>query len=346
MTSDLLSPARPFILPYADTLPRMDGRPRFCGRHVSLIGRLEIGANPWFGHGAVIRADGHFVRIGSDFRLGPMSTVHIAHDVHPTIVGDRVSVGRDSVVHACTVGDECVVEDEVVILDGSTVEDGVLVETGSIVFPRSVLKAGLIYAGCPAKPVRELELDERERRRAALDAASAAVPVPVLTAPTPENGSIFVAATASLVGPVCTAPGASVFFGCVLDGREAGIVIGENSNIQDNTRIDASSGRVAIGAEVTLGHNVRMEASEVGDRSLIGIGAKVAPGTVIDGDVLLAAGAVTTPGQRLEGGWLWGGRPARPLSRLDGARRAMMLATIRNYREYSEAFRLAQSHRS
>jgi carbonic anhydrase/acetyltransferase-like protein (isoleucine patch superfamily) len=59
--------------------------------------------------------------------------------------------------------------------------------------------------------------------------------------------------------------------------------------------------------------------------------------------VLLAAGSTTVEGQRLESGWLWAGRPARPLSRLDDAKRAMMAVIIEQYCGYADDFRRLQS---
>lgn len=352
MASELLSPKEPFVLPFDGVRPRFSSVAPRCGDMVSLIGRVEIGANPLFGAGAVVRADGHFVRIGDDFRLGEMSTVHIAHEVYPTIIGHRLTVGRNAVVHACTVGNDCVFEDNVVILDGSTVEDGVVVEAGSIVYPRSTLKAGLLYSGSPAKPIRELESGERDRRELAVYDAIAASLFNVMTgsqgalsqhAMDHISGEVFLAATAQCTGRIEAVSKASVFFGCRLDSGQHQIVICKNSNIQDNTVIDASEGDVHIGENVTIGHNVSIRASRIGNCSLIGIGSSLGAGTIVDEDVLLAAGSVTEPGQHLTRGWLWGGRPARQMSRLDESRRASMSAIVEQYCSYAAVYRVEQS---
>lgn len=337
--------ASPFTLPFEGTWPRFASEPRLCGADASVLGRVTLGARASLGAGTVIRADGHFVRIGDDFHLGEMSTVHIAHEVYPAIVGDRVAVGRDAVVHACTVGNDCVIEDGVVVLDGSVVEDGVLIEVGSTIFPRSTLKGGFAYAGSPAKPIRELAPGELEERARLLHETVAAS---LFTAATdaPDAGSfapnVFVGRTARLAGKVALAAGASILFGCRLDAAQAPIAIGAHTNVQDNTRIDASQGEVAIGPNTTIGHNVRIRAGRIGVRALIGIGSDLAVGTMVDDDVLLAAGSTTTPQQRLEGGWLWGGRPARPIARLNDARRGAMQDIVDQYRGYGAAYRAAQ----
>jgi carbonic anhydrase/acetyltransferase-like protein (isoleucine patch superfamily) len=346
MASALLPHVTPFILPFEGTWPRFASEPRLCGTGASVLGRVTLGTRASLGAGTVIRADGHFVRIGDDFHLGEMSTVHIAHEVYPAIVGDRVAVGRDAVVHACTVGDDCVIEDGVVVLDGSVVENGVLIEAGSTIFPRSTLNSGFAYAGSPAKPVRELAPGELEQRARLLHetvapslfmaAAGVAADIGGLPA------DVFVGRTARLAGRVELAAGVSILFGCRLDAAQSPIAIGTNTNVQDNTRIDASEGEVVIGPGTTIGHNVQIRAGRIGAHALIGIGADLAAGTIVDDDVLLAAGATTTPQQQLEGGWLWGGRPARPLSRLNDTRRAAMQDIVDQYRGYGAAYRAAQ----
>ncbi len=152
----------------------------------------------------------------------------------------------------------------------------------------------------------------------------------------------FIARTARLSGRIELADRASVFFGCDFDAGEFRIRIGERTNIQDNTYIRCEAGDTVIGRDTTLGHNVRLSSCSIGERALIGIGAIVAAGVAVEDDVMLAAGAVTQPGQRLESGWLWGGRPARALSRMNEAKRHVMQTIIGHYCGYAEAYARAQ----
>ena len=349
VASELLPLSRPFILPYDGTLPALKAHPERCGTDACLLGRLTMGERAWLGTGSVIRADGHFVQIGDDFRLGEMSTVHIAHDIFPTIIGDRVSVGRNAVVHACTVGDHCLIEDDVVILDGSILESHVLIEAGSTVFPRSKLEGGHVYSGSPAKAVRTLSPEEFKQLFKAADEAFVAALFATAKrekALVRLENQVFAAGTATIQGDVVAEACSSIFFGCQLDASSNPITIGANSNIQDNTVIEASDAAVAIGDNTTIGHNVLVRSCRIGARSLIGMGSRIDAGTIIDDDVLLAAGSTTTPGQHLEGGWLWGGRPARPISKLNDERRAMMALTVQQYRGYGAAYRDAQEQRA
>ena len=333
----------PLILPFAGVLPVFGGSPRPCGTGSSVLGRARIGDALVLGRFATIRADGNTVTIGDGVYIGESSTVHIAQDLHPTIVGDRVAVGRNTVIHACTIGADCAIEDDVVVLDGTEVGEGVLIEGGSTVYPRSRLEAHGRYAGSPAVLIGTVSPDERARRTAAIRAAaerSANRPADGTSRTSPPCDAHFVAATAVLSGRADLAPGASVFFGCRL--RAGGLTLGTNTNIQDNCVIE-TSGEVVIGHDTTLGHNVRMAHGRIGAGSLVGIGAVLAEGTVVEDDVLVAAGTETLAGQVLDTGWLWGSRPAKPLKRLDDARRAMMAETVRQYVGYGHAYRDAQT---
>ncbi|HEY0327950.1 MAG TPA: gamma carbonic anhydrase family protein [Rhodopseudomonas sp.] len=342
LQSELLTACQ--VLSYEGTAPYFAGEPAFAAVDASVLGKVRIGARAWLGPASVIRADGHFVRIGDDFSIGSHATVHIAHELYPTLIGDRVTVGSNAVVHACTVGDDCVIEDDVVILDGSIVGDQVVIERGAVVYPRSTLQKGSVYAGAPAKRVAALAPAEQAQRKARLREAAGNAAVALRDrAAAKWRPQAFVARTADLAGQIDLGANASVFFSCVLHAEGAAIVVGDNSNIQDNTRIFCSGGGVVIGRDTTIGHNVQMMDCRIGDRCLVGIGSVVNPGTVIEDDVLLAAGAETEPGQRLQSGALYAGRPARAIAKLDSAKRTMMAAIIAQYCGYAEVYRAQQS---
>lgn len=332
----------PLLLPFDGIEPRFGAGARFLGPGASVLGKVEVGAHATILGGAAIRGDGHFVRIGGEFFIGEMGTVHIAQDLYPAIIGNRVTVGRNAVVHACTVGDDCVIEDNAVILDGAKVEDGALIEADSTVFPKSKLAGGFIYAGTPAKPIRAMMPEERQARAQRLRQAPAEAFPLRKAANAVAPATAFIARTARLSGLIELQDLSSIFFGCDFDALGFRIAIGERTNIQDNTSIHCEAGETVIGRDTTLGHNVRLASCRIGESVLIGIGAVLAAGTIVEGGTMLAAGSTTLPGQKLEGGWLWGGRPARPLSRLDDGKRAMMRTVIGHYCRYAAAYARAQ----
>ena len=298
------------VLPFAGTSPAFATEPVFAGPRTAVLGRATIGASAWFGEDAVVRADGEAVRIGDRVHLSRRSTVHIVHETTPAIIGDDVTVGANSIVHACTVGDRCVIEADVTILDDATVGADVLIEAGSTVFPRKTLESGWIYAGSPAKPVRELAPGELAARAAEIRGRSGGERA--LSRAVQDFGDdVFVAGTAQRAGRLTFQPGSSLFFSCVADAGTGTIFVGANTNVQDNSIIEATGGETIIGRDTTIGHNVRMGVARVGDKALVGIGSVLAPDTWIQDDVLLAAGSTTEPGQVLESGWMWGWAPGQ-----------------------------------
>ena len=308
------------------------------GEGAAILGRAEIGDNTSMGTLAVIRADGHKVNIGSNVFIGNRSTVHIAHELIPAIVGSNVSIGSDAVIHACTIGDGCVVDSGAVILDGSSIGPGTAIGAYSTVFPRSQLESGWLYEGNPARPVSKISsgylkaLHERIRREKA-------VPSPDIISECHIPADCFAAPTASLKGDIRIGSKVGIFYSCILDAGKYMIKIGNGTNVQDNSLLECEAGNIIIEDNVTVGHNVIMDDCHIESGCLVGIGSRVASGTIIEKDVLLAAGSETMEGQRLSAEQIWAGRPAKPIAKLDDGKRKMMSDNIATYIEYGEQLR-------
>ena len=333
----------PNLIPSEGSRPSLASLPLAALPGHAVVGRVTLGAWAWLGAGSVIRADGHFVRIGDGLHMGRGATVHIAHELYPTLIGDRVCIGADAVIHACTVGDDVVVERGAVILDGAVVGAGSVIEAGSIVYPRSTLEPDTLYTGRPAAPVRVLSPHERLARAELQRARNAAAQSEWACRPTATSAAsnAFVAGTCDLDGDVHLHDGASLWFGCRLDGREGPISIGRLCNVQDNSVLRAGPGGMFLGEQTTIGHNVQLSDCSVGARCLVGIGSRIAPGTLIDDDTFVAGGCVTEPGQHLTGGIVWGGDPARPIGEMNEAKRTAILNIATVYAAYADALRAA-----
>ncbi len=329
------------LLAYEGVHPALGTPPDAALPGHAVVGRVTLGRNAWLGAGAVIRADGHFVRTGDSLHMGRGSTIHIAHEVYPTVIGDRVCIGIDAVVHACTVEDDVVVENGAVILDGAVVGAGTVIEAGSIVYPRTILQPGMLYAGRPARPLRTLGPQERSARADLQKARNIAADIRWACQPHASSAepNAYVAGTCDLAGNVHLGDRSSVWFGCRLDGREGTITIGRLCNVQDNSVLRAGRGGMYVGEETTIGHNVQLLECNVGARCLVGIGSRIAPGTTIDDDTFVAGGTVTEPGQHLEGGRVWAGDPARPIGELNEAKRMAIADTAAIYATYAHALR-------
>ncbi|MFF4733175.1 gamma carbonic anhydrase family protein [Streptomyces mirabilis] len=128
----------------------------------------------------------------------------------------------------------------------------------------------------------------------------------------------FTAPTSVVVGDVTLHAGASVWYGAVLRADFGPIVIGADSNIQDNCTLHVDPGfPITVGERVSVGHNAVLHGATVEDDCLIGMGATVLNGAVIGAGSLVAAQALVPQGMRVPPGSLVAGVPAkvkRPLT--------------------------------
>jgi len=151
--------------------------------------------------------------------------------------------------------------------------------------------------------------------------------------------SAFVAPGARLIGDIAIGPEASIWYNCVLRGDVNAIRIGARSNIQDGSVIHVDSPHeghesgypTIIGEEVLIGHLAMVHGCILRDRAFVGLGAIVMDGCEIEGDAMLAAGAMLTPGKRIPTGQLWAGRPAKYVRDLSEADIAGMRAGVAHY---------------
>jgi carbonic anhydrase/acetyltransferase-like protein (isoleucine patch superfamily) len=133
--------------------------------------------------------------------------------------------------------------------------------------------------------------------------------------PSPKIDSrALVAPGAHIYGDVTIGPDVFILFGVAVRAELDRIVIGARSNIQDNAVLHCDEGYPClIGERVTVGHSAVVHASTVGDRALIGIGAKALNRTVIGEGAWLAAGSVLTEGKTVPSWTLAMGIPAQPV---------------------------------
>ncbi len=157
---------------------------------------------------------------------------------------------------------------------------------------------------------------------------------------------VFVHPAATVIGDVELADSVSVWPGVVIRGDVNIIRVGAGSNIQDTAVLHVSHRRpedpkgapLVIGERVTVGHGVILHGCTVGDECLIGMGALVMDHAVIEPQVLLAAGSLVTERQVLESGWLYLGRPARPLRRLSAEETAHFAYQAERYVELARIY--------
>jgi carbonic anhydrase/acetyltransferase-like protein (isoleucine patch superfamily) len=351
------------LIPYLDFTPSI-AAPMDCAATAAIVGRTVAGPGLVLRSYATLRADGEWVRVGANAYFGERATAHIADSTFPAVIGNDVTVGRFALVHACTVEDRVVVGDAAIVMDDAHVGAGALITAGSLVPPRKRLAGGWIYEGNPATPVREIGAAELAAaavaiRRRTVSALVTATDLPPLdmgdyAAPgetdtaardsgrrAPRIAQAYIAPTAVLAGDVTVADDASVYFGCAVVAGDGRIVIGPRTNVQDNSLLvtDASRGPLLVGADVTIGHNVRLGAATIGDHALIGMGSQVGDGVVVEEGGCIGARALVAPGTVVKAGWIWVGRPAFAFRAIKPHEREAFAEAAQIYVGYGAAYR-------
>lgn len=136
--------------------------------NAQVMGRVTLGerCSIWFG--AVLRGDTESMRIGADSNVQDNSVLH-ADEGLPLVVGERVTVGHQVMLHGCTIGDESLIGIGATVLNGARIGKHCLVGAGSLVTEGKEFPDGSLIMGSPAKVVRALTPEQIEglRRSAA-----------------------------------------------------------------------------------------------------------------------------------------------------------------------------------
>ncbi len=150
----------------------------------------------------------------------------------------------------------------------------------------------------------------------------------------------WVADNATVIGSVVLESEASIWFGAVIRGDNELITIGERSNVQDNAVLHTDAGiPLALGREVTVGHQAMLHGCSVGDGSLIGIGAIVMNRAVIGRNCIVAAGSLVPEGKTYPERSLILGSPAKVARPLTDEEVAALSGSAAGYVARSRTFR-------
>lgn len=143
------------ILPYRGVSPRI-AKTAFIAPTATIIGDVEIGedSNIWFG--CIIRGDVNEIRIGERTNIQDGTVVHVSREKYGTYIGSDITIGHMALIHACTLEDGCFIGMQATVMDGCVVSSGAMVAAGALITPGKLVAPGQLWAGKPAKRVRDL----------------------------------------------------------------------------------------------------------------------------------------------------------------------------------------------
>jgi len=133
----------------------------YLADNATLIGDTEIGAGSSVWFGAVIRGDDMPIRVGIHTSIQDNSVLHVTHGKAGTTVGDRVTVGHNVILHACTVSDDCIIGMGAIVLDHARIGRFCVVGAGALVTPGTDIPDGSLVVGSPARVKRTITDEER-----------------------------------------------------------------------------------------------------------------------------------------------------------------------------------------
>lgn len=143
------------------------GKDCFLAENATVIGDVKMGdeCSIWFN--TVLRGDVNSIRIGNRVNIQDGSVLHTLYEKSTIEIGDDVSIGHNVTIHGASIKDGALIGMGAVILDHAIIGEGAIVAAGSVVLSKTVIKAGELWGGAPAKfikmvdPVQSKEINQK-----------------------------------------------------------------------------------------------------------------------------------------------------------------------------------------
>lgn len=128
----------------------------FLAKNATVVGEVTMGDNcsVWFN--AVVRGDVHSITIGNNTNIQDGAVIHCTYQTAKTVIGNNVSIAHNAIVHGCTIHDNVLVGMGAIVMDNAVVHSGSIIAAGAVVLENTVVEPNCIYAGMPAKKVKEV----------------------------------------------------------------------------------------------------------------------------------------------------------------------------------------------
>lgn len=128
----------------------------YIADNATIVGEVSIGTECSIWFNAVIRGDVHYIKIGNKVNIQDGAVIHATYQKSPTTIGNNVSIGHNAIVHGCTIHDNVLVGMGSIIMDDCVIESNSIIAAGAVVTKNTRVEAGSIYAGIPAKKVKDV----------------------------------------------------------------------------------------------------------------------------------------------------------------------------------------------
>lgn len=149
----------PIILPVEGKAPQF-GQNCFLAPNCTVVGDVVLGddCTVWFN--AVVRGDVNAIRVGNRTNIQDGAVIHCTYQKAATTIGDEVSIGHNAIVHGSTIHNNVLVGMGSIVMDHAVVEENCIIAAGAIVLENMRCESGWIYAGIPAKKVKQVSPEQ------------------------------------------------------------------------------------------------------------------------------------------------------------------------------------------
>ncbi|MFP4470647.1 MAG: gamma carbonic anhydrase family protein [Bacteroidales bacterium] len=145
------------------------GKDCFLADNATVVGDVIMGddCSLWFN--AVVRGDVHYIRAGHHVNVQDGAIIHCTYKKAPVNIGNYVSIAHNAIVHGCTIHDNVLIGMGAIVMDHVVIESNSIIAAGALVPKNTVVKSGSVFAGVPAKKIKDIdrELMEGEIQRIA-----------------------------------------------------------------------------------------------------------------------------------------------------------------------------------
>lgn len=145
----------PIILPVENKHPHF-GNNNFIAPNATIVGDVTTGDDCSFWFNTVVRGDVNFIKIGNKVNIQDGACIHCTFQKYGTTIGNNVSIGHNAIVHGCTLHDNVLIGMGAIVMDNCIVHSNTIIAAGAVVLENTICEAGSIYAGVPAKKVKDI----------------------------------------------------------------------------------------------------------------------------------------------------------------------------------------------
>jgi len=129
----------------------------FLAENSTIVGDVIMGndCSVWFS--AVVRGDVHYIRIGNNVNIQDGAIIHCTYKKSPVNIGNFVSIAHNAIIHGCTIHDNVLIGMGAIVMDDAVIESNSIIAAGALVSKNTIVKSGTVYAGVPAKKIKDID---------------------------------------------------------------------------------------------------------------------------------------------------------------------------------------------